>query len=489
MKHVRPHPGKRDVQGMLREPGSMKRRSLLWFMLIGVLAVIGLTILVGLWTDPAVQATRHPVTPGAEWFAPRESMALPEPASPGELSAPAADLQQVPVDPESVAEVEGRIADLVRRLEEIEARRPLDYHHGAAAELKPLLSMEQTEQERALGAEEALTILDEWALTPRVRGSVLALVGAWGWQAEVLARCTDRGEAWRSAMIGLMCTDSRAGSPSEMRIELTEYLDKVPRDDVVLLPLELGRVPDGSLHALLFDVGSRGVDDLDAWHSRNLAILALGTSIDERPDTLDLMTRLLFDNSFWGGQVRLPVCFVMTQARNDESREVILEFLADSQTGDGGKIWVRWWLGDRPLLSRELEVLAAPLQDPSAGPTEKFAAVGSLLKRAAATTPDEAEIIELRLVDAVDQETDEFLRSAMIMTLAEIPGGAERFRVLEQALRTSPKMGNRLWAARGLGTVPPEFAGRARSVLLSVRPGENEPNVLAAIQEALLVLQ
>lgn len=467
----------------------MKQRSLLWAVVLGVLVIMGLTKVVGLFDEPGAQVTPRPVVAVAatEWQPPHVTTSVLEPPSPQELTVLNHELPTVTT--ELFPEVGGRLAAVVRRLEELEARRPLDYHHGAVVELLPLLSMEQTEQERSLGVEEALKILDEWGLSPRVRGSVLALVGGWGQQAEVLTRCTSQGEAWRSAMIGLLCTDSSAGDPSGLTLELSEFLDKVSRADVAFLPLDLGRIPDETLHALLFDTGSRLADDLDGWHSRNLAILALGTSVDERPATLDLMTRLLFDNSFWGGQVRLPVCFVMTQARSDEAREVVLEFLEDTQTGEGGKAWVRWWLGARPVLPRELQVLAAPLQEVSASQTEKFAAVGSLLRRGAMTTPQEAVLIEGWLVDALDQESDEFLRSALIMTLAESAGGAERFRALEQVLQTAPKAGHRRWAAKGLGKVHELFSNQARAALLAVEPGESDPQVLAALQEALLSLQ
>ena len=476
----------------------MKWRSVLWTLVLGALVFMGFAKMVGLGEERKVQGTPHSVATAAESLTPAVKTPTPTPSNPQELKV--ANREQPAVITKHLSEVvgrvEGRLAAVVKRLEDLEARRPLDYHHGAVAELRPLLSMEQTEQERALDVEEALEILDEWTLSSRVRGSMLALVGGWGQQAEVLARCFSQkegqgegqGEAWRSAMIGLMCTDSSAGEPSGLTLELSEFLDKVPRTDVALLPFDLGRVPDETLHALLFDTGSRLASDLDGWHSRNLAILALGTSVDQRPATLDLMTRLLFDNSPWGEQVRLPVCFVLTQARSDEAREVVLAFLEDTQTGEGGKSWVRWWLGERPVLPRELQVLAAPLQEASASEREKFAAVGSLLRRGAMTTPQEAALIETWLVDALDQESDDFLRSALIMTLAESAGGAERFRALEQVLRTAPKAGHRRWAAKGLGKVHERFSSQARAALLAVEPGEKDPQVLAALQEALMSL-
>lgn len=104
------------------------------------------------------------------------------------------------------------------------------------------------------------------------------------------------------------------------------------------------------------------------------------------------------------------------------------------------------------------------------------------------TTPQEAALIETWLVDALDQESDDFLRSALIMTLAESAGGAERFRALEQVLRTAPKAGHRRWAAKGLGKVHERFSSQARAALLAVEPGEKDPQVLAALQEALMSL-
>jgi hypothetical protein len=474
----------------------MNRRSLSLTALAGVLGAIGLTVLVSLSTDSEVVAISHPshpVIPGAGWPAPRAPMPLPDAADPRELSLPIADPAPAPAEVEPTPDASGQVADLVRRLQEIEARRPLDFHHGAAGELQPFLSMEQDDEQRFAGLAEAVRILDEWTLSPRVRGAVLALAGAWGGQAEVLARTTDpdhaHGESWRSAMIGLLCADSRSGDPSDGSIELTEYLDKCTRDGVVLLPLTLGRLPDATVHALLFDVASRVVDDLEAWHSRNLAILALGTSIDERPDTLDLMTRLLFDMSPWGQQVRFPVTFVMAYARSDAAREVILEFLADPQTGEGGKPMVRWWMADRPAIPGELDVLTAPLRDPDASTYAKYGAVGSLLKRGSTAEPEEAAIIVGMLVDALDQETDQILRLSMVSALSGTPGGAARLRALEDSLRNSLNPVTRLVAARGLGTVPAEYRSEARAVLISARSGETKDNVMAAIEEALAALE
>ena len=158
----------------------MKRRSLLWTVLAGVLGTIGLTVFVSLSTDSDVVAVSHPVLPGAERSPPRLQMPLPEDPTPRVLPLPAA-MPEVEETVEAAAaepEIEdhGTFEELVLRLEEIEERRPLDFHHGAVSELEPFLGMSEEEREVSESLDEAMTILDEWTLSPRVHGVLLALV-------------------------------------------------------------------------------------------------------------------------------------------------------------------------------------------------------------------------------------------------------------------------------------------------------------------------
>ncbi len=396
--------------------------------------------------------------------------------------------------PEAAPPEDGTMAALVRRLREVEERRPADFHHGAAEELRPFLDAPgpvggaADEPRIPIERRDALrAIVDGWELSPRVRGAALALLGAWIGTEEVLSRMPAEGEAWRSAVVGLGCPQSVAGEATPVRIALMEYAELAP-GNLALLPFVLSRIPDPTLEAVLVAQASRLVDAESGWHDRVTAVLALGPAIDTRPGVFDLMSRLLADDSPWGRQVHHPVCYVMARARGDAARERLLQFLESREPGDDLGNLVRYWMSDQPALPTDLEVLAAPLLDPRSTEHDRLMSAGSLLKRAELLSPEQVPLFVELIARALERETDDTVRMTLVATLASKPEGRGAVVVLERVLLSDAPRSQRIWAARGLGAVAPELAGAARAALGSARSVVTDTGILEAIDEALAAL-
>jgi hypothetical protein len=397
---------------------------------------------------------------------------------------PAVEMSEVapepPRDESASAELAG-LELLVEELEEIENRRPLDFHHGATQALMPWLGREGVP---AL-IDECCRILDERALTSRVRGSLLALLGAWGGQREWFTRCDATGETWRSAVLGAGCSTSRAGVGLGTELDLDTVLPLlVPVEGRVLL-LDPTRLPDPELQAVLMERADRLADDLEPWLSRVVAVLALGPALDDRPEILELFSRMLFDTSPWGLQVRVPVCYAMSQARGDRVRETLMQFLADDQVGPHGKYLARWWMGDTLALPHELEVLAAPLRDDASPHLDKMGAVGGLMKQVGSGNGHALEAIEEILTRSLGEEEDRTVRLALVVALADLRGGDRKLETLTRVLRSDEHATARLWAAKGLGGFEGALAVQARAVLELALVTESSGSVLRAIQASL----
>ena len=467
----------------------MSRRRPRVAIALGVLLTLG-AVAVLMQAEPAIEASRAgPAVAEATSARPGAGTVLPVPragaVAPLDASPPPTPRPDPDREPRPAAEVDvvprKPLLDLVRELEEIEARRPLDFHYGATAALGEWLQLDDPAAER----EGCRQLLDELNLSERVRGALLALLGAWGDREGALRRAGARGETWRSTVLGLGCGSSRAGAGPGTTLELERVFSKlVPVQGKALL-LDPARIPDPELQAELVAAAESLVDDLDPWLSRVIAVLALGPALDERPELVDLFTRLLFDTSPWGLQVRVPVCYAMSQAKSDGIRDALVEFLADDQVGPHGKHLARWWMGDRMALPHELEALSAPLRDDGAEHLEKVGAIGGLLKQVAGAEGEVLEALEEILTSCLEQESDRTIRLALVTTLADLDGGDRKLEQLGHVLRFDEHSTARLWAAKGLGHFRGTLAVQARAMLELALVDEATPSVRRAIEAAL----
>jgi len=413
----------------------------------------------------------------------REPRELPVPRE----SEPQAVLPAAPVrDVEpaaSPAPAVPHFAELVQALLEVEAREALDFHHAALEVMQPW--WERDPEQRPALVQEAWSLLEHDAYSPPVLGCLLSVLGAWGEQAEVLARSGGRGEAWRSALLGLGCAASVAGRGAGVSIDPLEVLRMSGAEESGQLQLSLVRIPDEALDAQLFGLLDRVALDLDQLQDRRLALLALGPGVDTRIGTLEYCTRLLFDPTAHGLQVRLETIYVLSRSSSDAAHEALLQYLADDQADAYGKAQARWWLGDRASLGSELEVLSRPLHDEDAPMIDRMSAVGAVLKRL--EVADEAELarIEDLLVEVVGESDDSTLHLALVSALATANGGRPRLAALGRVLVDCRDRACRLWAARGLARPGLGDPLEARGYLQMALLRESEANVRAEIEAGL----
>ncbi|MHC4845695.1 MAG: hypothetical protein ACYTCU_06000 [Planctomycetota bacterium] len=387
-------------------------------------------------------------------------------------------------------EADDPVASLHARLEALEQGEPLTFHDGAAGALERFA-------ERVAGRDGGSAVDDETlverlleraetaASSDRVRGGLLAALGALGATDTLREELPAGGEPLRSALVGLGWAGERATVASGLELDPARFLQEQPRGGIGVLRLGMSRVPDARTAGWLEDEILRPVDSLEALFSRELAVFALGTGVDTRPATRALFRRVLFDTHPSMQRLRPSVGFVLARTRGRPAREILVQWLADPLVGASGKTMVRWWMAEGHAMPGDVEALIAPLLDPTSDGHGRILAVGGLLRRLDRAEPAELQTIEDVLSLRVVSEEDETPRLATVTALALAPGGWQRMAALEHALRTDPKPACRGWAATGLGRTASPHTAEARAILRSVLPFEQDPSVRGAIQRAL----
>jgi hypothetical protein len=373
--------------------------------------------------------------------------------------------------------------------------------HATAVDLLSSLGEELPDDggssRRAL-AEAMLSRLEGWQFAPRVRGALVALLGAWGWQTEVLEVLPRSGEEWRSAMAGLSWALDKGSSPwgqSGLPLpvnELTEVLRKGGEmGDLSVLPIVYSRRPDAELVTELLPRVTTVATDFEGLADRTVALLALGTSVDADASTLGTLRELLFSPELLGTQVRYTVLFVLTKARSRAARRVVQEFVDDDQIGDGGmgtslhKAYARAWLADHPDAAAEFDRMAASLLDDETAPMEKVGSLMGLSQTLELLSSQDTERAEQLLSQLSRHESHPAVRLSALGMLSDMQGGSERLVALDHALRNDTNATARLLASRGLGKTPEPLSGEALALLRRHLPDESNEKVIEEIRQLL----
>jgi len=381
----------------------------------------------------------------------------------------------------------------------ISAEGPL--FHRRAVELLEKFSAGLSDAEgesRHAVADRVLSRLEGWHFTPRVRGALLALLGAWGRQADVLESLPMQGEQWRSAMAGLSWSLDGDRSPwgrPGVRLVVDELLEVLGPAGALgglsVLPLEYSRRPDEELAAALSARVTTVAGDFEGLADRTVSLLALGTSIDDDAGVLGTFRELLFSSEPVGYQVRYTVLFVLTRARSRAARRVVQEFVDDDQAGGGHSIaalhkaMARVWLADHPDAAAEFDRMAASLLDDAKGHFEKIGSLTGLAQTLELLSSQDTERAEHLLAELSRHESHPVVRLSALGMLSDMNGGAARLAALDHALRTDSNATARLLASRGLGKTPSPFSGEAMALLRRHLPDESDEQVIREIRQLL----
>jgi len=408
---------------------------------------------------------------------------------PGSSAAPAPLQRAVSPVPATAAEpaelARSWVVTLVAQLRQLAGLEEEKLYMDEAHELLDVVAGPGVpEAARHARAVAMLERLDGDVSRPRVRGGLLALLGAWGRQAEVLARVGTSGVDWRTALAGLLRAPD-GGQGRSVALKPREFLARNERERLDCLPWVMDRQPEGALRERLQALVSTYAPDYDSLFVRDLAVLGLGTRLDEDPVTLSLFAELLFDTSSIHRQIRPSLVFALAKAAGEEARSTLLAFLEDDQAGEFGKFAARRLIAENGRLSAELELLVEPLRSGDSSSTDRLVALAHLSKRLGELgTGEHGAMVEL-LCERAAREQHETARLAAVGLLASTGGGRPRLDALDAVLRTDDSTGCRVWAARGLASVAPELAGEARALLEVALATESDPDVASAIEEAL----
>lgn len=435
----------------------------------------------GIWSRAARPDSSGPPTALAPAEPPAQAMALQAPDGSGARAlappagvAPAADMATPRADAETWVR---ELIDALRR-----AATPGDeseFLEAAHEVLEPRLAVPDAV---ALDArcEVLAQRLDTDVADPRVRAGVTALLAAWRADDFLLPRLDGQGLAWRSAVQGM----ARAGVDERACVlRPADFLERNPRGEHGLLPWSLTAMPEPPWIQWIQQRVITPAEDFDALLDRDLAVLALGTRLDADPATLDFFTDLLRDPA--QRQIRPSLVFALAHASSEAARQVLLAFLEDDQAGEWGKFGARWLIAEHGAGDGEIDLLMAPLLDPTSTAGERLTATGFLMSRLDGMTEEAAApVVELLSARVLD-EPDETARLAAISTLGLAPGGREKLGALDAVLRRDASPACRLWAVQGLALTSGSLTGEARALLEAARATEDDPQVLEAITTAL----
>lgn len=380
----------------------------------------------------------------------------------------------------------GRAAlGLLARLEEVEQRAPETFHDEAGAVLRAFAA-EHPALDATAFASSLQGELAQRVLSVPVRGAALAALAALGDAEQALPHVGENSEARRSISQGLVWSAGRFVPEGVVQLSPREYFRLQPRPGLAALDLPCDALPAAASEAWLWGTALARAETFEALLGRELAIFALGTGVDLRPDWLEAFRQLLFDPDPSSRMLRPALCYVLTHASSPQARALVLAYLKDGQAGSEGKVLARWWLADQAPGAGELEVLAAPLLDERSRPHERIIAAGSLLGRIATASPDERAAMEELLALRVLRETEETARIAALSVLEELTtGGLNRLAALEHVLRHEGAPPLRITAARALGRTEPPRRSEALAVLRALLAAEQDETVRAAIEQAL----
>jgi hypothetical protein len=388
-----------------------------------------------------------------------------------------------------VADETDPVAELHARLVALEDEWPISFHEQASDALERFaeaaMATGSAGPEGAALVERLRGRADASNASLRVSGGLYAALGGLGELDSLHQRLPMGGEAQRSGLIGLAWEGTLPSDATGLVLHPARFLQQQPRAGVSVLDLALSRVPDAETAGWLRTEIVRPVDSLEELLSRELAVFALGTSVDLSAETRKFLRRLLFDTHPTVQRLRPAVSYVLANARGPEAREILMAWLIDPMVGAPGKTMARWWMAEGHAMPGDVDALIAPLLDPTSDGHERILAVGGLLRRLDRAGEAELQQIEEVLSMRIVTEENDTARLAAVTTLALASGGWQRLAALEHALRSDPKPATRGWAATGLGRTTTPYTGEAQAILRSAFSAEQDPSVRGTIQRAL----
>lgn len=462
-------------------------------LMAGLGVVLAASLGVGLWL-PAEQPDARARQPESRRSAAEErSTTLPPPVTSraAPLVAPARPNAQPALterDVQAHAELPlaAMLEALIVRLEQLDADRPDAFAAEAVAEMVAFhQSVASLDPEQR--CDQLLARVRAGSLSDHVHAALLALLAAWGDLDGALTLAGLAGADHRAVVQGAGW--ALEADAQGLAIQPVSFFDGGMAVGQLALHVALERIPSEDMEDILVTRCLADASDDSGVFDRQLALLALGTTVDERPDVLDLFARLLSDRSPGSGQQAWPpILFVLSQARSDAAQALLQSLLSDPSFSTFGRSVVAGWMateGGHDLIT----TTAAAFDDPSADNHDRVLALRGIMDRLPFDEDDPVEEIEAFLFERYDPLLDDPLSSGMVILIMSLPESVGRVLVLGDALLRSPGAINRLMAVRALGQAQGSFAVLARDRLSAALAGETDAGVRAAIEQALALLQ